>query len=66
MPRCTDGHATGTLHINSSAHQYVKRQWDFVHIDDTVAVDVVLLQLVDDKGTEGLYLLLVVGRKLLG
>lgn len=66
MARCTDGHATGTLHINSSAHRYVKRQWDFVHIDDTVAVDVVLLQLVDDKGTEGLYLLLVVGRKLLG
>lgn len=37
-----------------------------LHVEDAVAVDVVLLQLVHDKGTEGLYLPLVVCRQLLG
>lgn len=40
MAHYADCQGPGILDIDNSAHRNIERQWDFVHVDDDVAVGI--------------------------
>ena len=49
---CADGYAAGAILFDCTIHGDVKREWQLVHNDDVVITNLVVVNLLLDKGTE--------------